>query len=72
MQKLDIIKIHKRTEEIYVELKKKYPDNKEMNELRQYFTKILELLNKITISEIWSKYEIQQETPTSGNGIEKD
>lgn len=52
MQKLDIIKIHKRTEDIYLELKEKYPDNEEMFEMKQYFTKILELLNKITIKEV--------------------
>ena len=57
MEKLDIIKIHKQTEDIYLELKEKYSNNEEMAEMRQYFKKILELLNKITISEIWNQNE---------------
>lgn len=59
MEKLDIIKIHKQIEDIYIKLKEKYPNNEEMDEIKQYFTKILGLLNKITINEIWNKDEIQ-------------
>lgn len=53
MEKLDIIKIHKRTEEIWKELRKKYPDDTEIQkDLEQYFTKLLTLLNKLAIKEV--------------------
>jgi len=53
MEKLDIIKIHKRTENIWKELKEKYPDDIEIQKsLQQYFTKLLELLHEITIREV--------------------
>lgn len=53
MEKLDIIKIQSRTEKIWKELIKKYPDDIEIQkDLEQYFTKLLTLLNKITIKEV--------------------
>lgn len=53
MENLDIIKIQNKTEKIWKELIKKYPDDIEIQEnLKQYFTKLLILLNKITIKEV--------------------
>jgi hypothetical protein len=64
MEKLDIIKIQSRTEEIWKELIKKYPDDIEIQEdLKQYFTKLLILLHKITIKEVSGEENGSNETP---------
>lgn len=62
MEKLDIIKIHKRTEQIWKELRRKYPDDIEIQkDLEQYFTKLLTLLNKLTIKEVSGEDEPDKE-----------
>jgi len=62
MQKFDIIKIQRQVESAYLELRRNYSQNEEMNELKLYYKKILELLNKLTIKEISGENEFNKKT----------